>query len=57
MIEKLKPATMHFHENVEDKAEEILKELPGDFKRQDAKEGTNNGAQFAMLLEMMKEQN
>jgi hypothetical protein len=53
MIEKLKPATMHFHENVEDKAEEILKELPGDFKKQDTKEGTNNGAQFAMLLEMM----
>ena len=53
MLEKLKPATMHFHEKVEDKAEEILDELPGDFKRQDKNEGTNNGAQFAMLLEMM----
>ena len=48
---------MHFHENVEDKAEEILDELPGDFKRQDKNEGTQNGEQFAMLLEMMKEQN
>jgi hypothetical protein len=31
---------MHFHEKLEDKADKILKELPGDFKRQDAAEGT-----------------
>ena len=57
LLDKLKPATMHFHEKVEDKAEEILDELPGDFRRQDKNEGTNNSAQFAMLLDMMKEQN
>jgi vacuolar-type H+-ATPase subunit E/Vma4 len=48
---------MHFYENIEDKADEILDELPGDFKRQDQTEGTNNAAQFKMVLEMMEEQN
>lgn len=39
------------------KAEEMLKELPGDFKRQDAEEKTNNAQMFQFMIEMMKEQN
>jgi hypothetical protein len=37
---------MHFHEDIVKKGQEILNELPGDFKRQDETEGTNNLAQF-----------
>jgi len=32
-IRKIKPAQMHFCENLEEKGEEILKELPNDFQR------------------------
>ena len=41
-ISKLKTSNMHFHENLKEKADEIGKELPGDFKRQDDAEGTQN---------------
>ena len=47
---------MNFHKNVEEKPEEKLLELPGDFFRQDTNEDNNN-AQFAMLIDLMKEQN
>ena len=47
---------MHFHEKVEEKPEEKLLELPGDFIRQDTNEDNNN-AQFAMLIDLMKDQN
>ena len=33
MLERIRPANMHFHEKIEDKAEEIIDELPGDFRR------------------------
>lgn len=39
-ISKLQTSDMHFHEKLEEKAVQIMKELPGDFKRQDAAEGT-----------------
>ena len=51
-ISKLKPSSMHFHENLVEKATEIMKELPGDFKRQDAAEGTHNLEMFKMMVEM-----
>lgn len=43
---------MHFHEKLEDKADKILKELPGDFKRQDDAQGTQNSEMFKILTEM-----
>ena len=46
VFKKLKKSDpdMHFHENLEEKASQIMSELPGDFNRQDASEGTNNAA-------------
>lgn len=57
LLEKVKPSNMHFHKNIEEKAGEILKELRGDFKRQDEAERTNNAVQFKYVLDMIKEQN
>ena len=51
-ISKLKKSDMHFHENLEEKVKEIKKELPGDFKLQDAAEGTHNLEMYKMMLEM-----
>jgi hypothetical protein len=56
-VSKLKKSDRHFHQNLEEKANEILKELPGDFKRQDAAEGTENLKILQFLLEMQKEEN
>ena len=47
---------MNFHKNFEEKPEEKLLELPGDFFSQETNEDNNN-AQFAMLIDLMKEQN
>lgn len=43
---------MHFNEKLEEKVDQIMKELPGDFKRQDAAEGTENLEMFKMMVQM-----
>ena len=40
MILKIMPSTMHFAEDLDVRAEAILYELPGDFKKLDDAEGT-----------------
>ena len=44
-------------EKLVEKANKVLSELPGDFKRQDKEEGTKHAKQFELMLQMMKEQN
>ena len=58
MVQAIKPGNMHFlePEQLIKATEEILKELPGDFAKQDKAQGTNNQEMFVMLMEMMKEQ-
>ena len=51
-VSKLKPSDMHFHENLDEKAVEVMKDLPGDFKRQDASEGTQNYEYLKMFVEI-----
>jgi len=48
---------MHFHEKLEEKAKKIGEELPGDFKRQDAAENTQNAKMHEMALEIEKLKN
>jgi len=48
---------MHFAEDLNVRAEAILEELPGDFKKLDDAEGTKRAEEFKIMLEMMKEQN
>ena len=60
LVEKINRGTkkMRFLEPEElvRKADEIFRELPGDFSKQDKEQGTNNSQMFAMMMEMMKEQ-
>ena len=42
LIAKIKPGNMRFHHDIVAKGMEIFRELPGDFKKQDKTEGTNN---------------
>lgn len=56
-IEKIQPSNMHFHEKLEEKAKIIGEELPGDFKRQDAAENTQNSEIHRMALEIEKLKN
>lgn len=46
---------MTFVEDIEQKCEQIQRELPGDFKRQDMMEGTNNAQEYQFLAEVMRE--
>ena len=50
---------MKFHQAKElvNRANKVLDELPGDFKRQDKEEGTQNAKMFEGMLAMMREQN
>ena len=50
---------MNFYEPevLVEKATEMFKELPGDFKRQDREQGTHNSEMFKFMIEMIKDQN
>jgi hypothetical protein len=43
---------MHFHEKLEEKAAEMMEELPGDFKRQGGTEGARYLELFSMFATM-----
>lgn len=55
LISKLSRGNMTFVENLEEKCNQLQRELPGDFVRQDREEGTKNSSEFAALLEIMQE--
>ena len=57
LIHKITPSDMHFAEDLDVRAEAILQELPGDFKKLDDAEGTKRAEEFKMMLDVMKEQN
>ena len=48
---------MKFADDLEERCRKIEQELPGDFRRQDAAEGTHNSAEFMAFMEMMQEEN
>ena len=50
---------MNFYEakDLIDKTQKLLNELPGDFKKQDNEEGTNNQLIFREIKHMMEDQN
>ncbi len=50
---------MKFYEAKElvDRANKVLAELPGDFKKQDKEEGTQNAQMWEGMLKMMRDQN
>lgn len=55
MLEKMQNSNMKFVPDIEKKAAEVAMELEGDFKKQDAAYGTSNGAEFAALVELLKD--
>ncbi|TNV80944.1 hypothetical protein FGO68_gene1750 [Halteria grandinella] len=57
LIDKLKRGNMKFADNLEERCSKIAQELPGDFRRQDAAEGTRNSSEFMAFMEIMQEQN
>ena len=57
MVEQMKNSNMKFVPDLEAKAAEVVAELEGDFKKQDAALGTQNGEVWPVLLEMLKDAN
>ncbi|TNV72682.1 hypothetical protein FGO68_gene346 [Halteria grandinella] len=57
LIDNLKRGNMKFASNLEERCHQIAKELPGDFRKQDAAEGTRNSSEFMALMEIMQETN
>ena len=49
--------TFHRAEELVNRANKVMEQLPGDFQRQDREEGTRNFKMFEVMLTMMKEQN
>jgi hypothetical protein len=48
---------MTFARNLDERCAELEKELPGDFKRQDHEEGTQNAKEFNDTVELLTEEN
>ena len=59
LIPKISHGNMQFlePEQLMKAADQVFKELPGDFAKQDKEQGTQNLEMFKMMMEMMKEQN
>jgi GTP-binding protein EngB required for normal cell division len=56
-LERLPKGNMKFVQDIDRKASELLGELEGDFARQDRQNGTNNSAEFAAMIELLKDSN
>lgn len=56
-VDKLKPGNMQFAQDLDQRCARVAAELPGDFARQDAAEGTRNSSEFMAFMEIMQEQN
>lgn len=59
LVRKIYHGNMQFleAEQLFNSADQVFKELPGDFVRQENDQGTQNLEIFKMMMEMMKEQN
>ena len=57
LIDKLSRGNMTFAKDIEKRCEQLGKELPGDFKKQDKEEGTDNHSEFMGMMQLMQESN
>ena len=48
---------MKFARDLDKRYEQLGKELPGDFKKQDKEEGTENHSEFMGMMQLMQESN
>jgi hypothetical protein len=57
LIDKLSRGNMKFARDLDKRYEQLGKELPGDFKKQDKEEGTENHSEFMGMMQLMQESN
>jgi hypothetical protein len=57
LVDKLTHGSMHFAEDIEARCIELGNNLPGDFKKQDGLEKTDNHNEFMAMMQLMNETN